>query len=347
MNDDRRNYGIDLLKVFMMFLIVCGHVIWHGNIWSKTVSYNQFVVTGEIVRIIDIISSCVVNCYAMTTGYLLFDSSCNKKKILAHWRQVETYSVLCFFFIGTSIDFSVKNMISSFFPIARNQYWYFTSYFIVYLLAPYINKMLKNLNKKEFSILVFGEIIFLSVVPTLVTTDVFSLNRGYSPWWMIVLYTIGAYIKRFKTELSLNIRYIIMFLIILLVLSYVMEKIGELMCTSFLAEQLNIRDIVVGYTKTLTVFESLATFLIFENIIISSNVLKKWISIIAKATFGVYLFHDNIYIRQAYSNMLDSFFWGGVGSAALLAISLFMLGVVIELLRTYIVKKMNSICTKQ
>lgn len=52
MNDDRRNYGIDLLKVFMMFLIVCGHVIWHGNIWSKTVSYNQFVVTGEIVRII-------------------------------------------------------------------------------------------------------------------------------------------------------------------------------------------------------------------------------------------------------------------------------------------------------
>ena len=46
--------------------------------------------------------------------------------------------------------------------------------------------------------------------------------------------------------------------------------------------------------------------------------------------------------------MLDSFFFGGgVGSAALLAISLFMLGVVIELLRTYIVKKMNSICTKQ
>lgn len=36
----RRNYGIDLLKIAMMFLIVCGHVIWHGGVWNNLVVNN-------------------------------------------------------------------------------------------------------------------------------------------------------------------------------------------------------------------------------------------------------------------------------------------------------------------
>lgn len=110
-----RNYGIDLLKIVMMFLIVCGHVIWHGDIWSRTVVYNQVSIPSEGIRFIDIIASCAVNCYAISTGYLLFNNSCDKKKLLVHWGQVETYSVLLFLIFGVATDFSIKNMISSFF----------------------------------------------------------------------------------------------------------------------------------------------------------------------------------------------------------------------------------------
>lgn len=336
-----RNYGIDLLKIVMMFLIVCGHVIWHGSIWNRTVVYNQFSFLSEGIRFIDIIASCAVNCYAISTGYLLFNNSCDKKKLLAHWVQVETYSVLLFLIFGVATDFSIKNMISSFLPITRNQYWYFTSYFIVYLAAPYVNKLLAILNKKEFTIFIVGEILILSLIPTVAITDIFVLNRGYSPWWMIVLYTIGVYLRRFEDEILLTPKQIIVCLVLLFFATYSLEKLGELLSVTVLNEQMNVRDIIVGYTKIFTVIESLMCFIAFEKIAIQQDVLKKVIPVLSKATFGVYLFHDNMYIRKIYANVID-FVGGGT-----IAVGLFVIGVIIEMLRMRIAKRLKLLLNRK
>lgn len=165
------------------------------------------------------------------------------------------------------------------------------------------------LDKKEFIIFIVGEILILSLIPTAAITDIFVLNRGYSPWWMIVLYTIGVYLRRFENEILLTKKQIIMCLVLLFFATYSLEKFGELLSVAVLNKQMNVRDMIVGYTKTFTVLESLMCFIAFEKIAIQSDALKKVIPVLSKATFGVYLFHDNMYIRKIYANIID--FMGG------------------------------------
>lgn len=101
--------------------------------------------------IIDCIATCAaVNCYAMASGYLLFKSKCEFKKLVSLWCQVEFYSVVLFIVLGIKSDVGIKEMISSLFPVLRNQYWYFTAYIVVFLLAPFINKMLLSLSDYEW-----------------------------------------------------------------------------------------------------------------------------------------------------------------------------------------------------
>lgn len=88
----KRNYGIDILKIFMMFLIVCGHVIWHGGYWNLVASDGPVY-----ILVIDVVAACAVNCYAMSSGFLLYDSNPNKKKLLSLWKQVFFTQLRCFY----------------------------------------------------------------------------------------------------------------------------------------------------------------------------------------------------------------------------------------------------------
>ena len=73
------------------------------------------------------------------------------KKLLNLWCQVAFYSVTTYLVASLLIynDFSVKNLIGCFFPIVNEKYWFFTAYFILMLLSPFLNKILNNASKKE------------------------------------------------------------------------------------------------------------------------------------------------------------------------------------------------------
>ena len=65
--NDGRNYGIDALRLFSMFLIVIMHVLGQGGILNRA--------TGHVYRVgwlFESFAYCAVNCFAIISGYVSY-----------------------------------------------------------------------------------------------------------------------------------------------------------------------------------------------------------------------------------------------------------------------------------
>ena len=76
------------------------------------------------------------------------------------------------------------------FNAQNNCYWFIAQYLALYMLYPFINCLLKNIDKKQHQTLIFILLLFLSIY-----ASVYFANNGFSISWFILLYIIGAYIK--------------------------------------------------------------------------------------------------------------------------------------------------------
>ena len=297
---NKKNIGIDILRILSMFMIVIGHLIWHGVIIENVKQTSNIY---YIVYFIDIIAACAVNCYAITTGYLLCESKFKISRIILLYMQVQFYSIciaITIYFLSGNIGY--KEIISSIFPILRNQYWYFTSYFALFCLTPFLNKFIELITIKEFKNIIITIIVLFSLLPTIAINDIFGLNRGYSVSWLVLLYLIGAYIK--KNGDSLNIKNYIYFItyIIFSILILILELISIKFLGTLGFSLIDVRNILVGYTSIFILIMSICLFIGFSKLKINiKNIyFKKYISIIGSATFGVYLIHDNILVRNLF-----------------------------------------------
>lgn len=67
---DKRNYGIDLLRLVSMFLIVVLHSLSRGAL----VGVSPFNIHYEVGFLIEALTYCAVNCFALISGYVGVDS---------------------------------------------------------------------------------------------------------------------------------------------------------------------------------------------------------------------------------------------------------------------------------
>lgn len=69
-------------------------------------------------------------------------------------------------------------------PIIYNQYWFASSYFILYLFVPYIHKLVKNMDKISYKKLLVLMFVLWSILPTL-TKQKLYMNEIL---WFLFLY---------------------------------------------------------------------------------------------------------------------------------------------------------------
>lgn len=114
------------------------------------------------------------------------------------------YSVFYSFYLYLKNQITKKKLILSFFPILIKRQWYFSSYFIMYLFLPLINKGICYLNRKTYRNIIFLLIEFFSfyyiIAVLLGKGDYNFLNYGYSPLWLITLYIIGGYFGKYLIQ---------------------------------------------------------------------------------------------------------------------------------------------------
>lgn len=192
----KRQYGIDLLRIYSMFMILILHVLLQGGVLGNiTPLSNQF----KAAWLLEALSICAVNCYALISGYVSVNTTKLKvHKIAALWLQVAFYTVLItVVFVACGYGELTDDVVrKSIFPVYTYHYWYFSCYFILFFFIPYLNKMLNALNEKELKTLFFIIVFLISLLTTVFRTDAFKLSKGYSFVWLMMLYLLGGLTKK-------------------------------------------------------------------------------------------------------------------------------------------------------
>ncbi len=334
-----RNYGIDLLKITAMFLIVCWHLIYHGNALQFTDTrisslLQSFFILG-------------VNSFALTSGYVLSDIKYKPHRIVVHWLQVV---VLCIIITSYFLIFSQnvvwkEDLIYCFMPLTKDKYWYFSAYFILYLFIPFYNILLNNLSKKQSYLLVILLIIIFSLFNFKFLGRYFSVSGGYNTLWLSVLYIIGAVIKKHFCVQKLKIKFLLLAFFI---------AVSTTFLSSIIQYEYKILKIGSFDNDNITILlSSIFLMLIFLKINIRNSIIAKIITKISTLTFGVYLIHDNYFIRIQF--ILNRFAWLGELSPVMnilellgIALVIFVTCLMIDYVRAFLfeVFKVNFLCEK-
>ena len=145
----KRNISLDILKILSMIMVIILHTKIYG-LRDATLAPCSSVYW--VVLIFYIFSLVAVNCFVLISGYFFSKSSLQPKKLLKLWLQTFIFSAGIFFIvcIFNKSAFGFGELLSQLFPVMSNQYWFFTCYFVLMVVSPFINKYLASLEQKEF-----------------------------------------------------------------------------------------------------------------------------------------------------------------------------------------------------
>lgn len=295
---EKRNYGIDALRLYAMFLIIIMHVVGRGGIIGNT-SGKPYLISWFMV----IFAYCAVNCYGIISGYVGFSETPRPyyyRKYILIWLQVFFYCCI----IGILSHFDVlpggeiltlKNI---FLPVTSGVYWYFTAYTGVFFLVPWLNMFVRERSEREMNI--FITIIFLifscySSVAVCIS-DPFKMSKGYCFLWLLFLYLVGAWVKKCNIVHKIKNRYACIAIIIMVLMTWKMAMASP-----------TAKSVLVSYISPFMVCNAVLYVSIFSNWNMS-EIMKKVIKIFAPASFGVYLIH----VHPIMWNLLENrFTWIG------------------------------------
>ncbi len=182
----------------------------------------------------------------------------------------------------------MKELIKHCFPIIFSQWWFASTYFVMYLISPYINRLLGTFDKKQYIrfLLLIG--FCWCVIPTL-TGQSFQSN---SLLWFIYLYAVSGYLKLFGINKKRAGFTYILLSFLLTMLTFVSTSVFDILGTK------------VSFFGTHATFsydmQRLPIFVISVFMFIGFDKLnigyKRFVNIISSAMFSVYLIHDNGYV---------------------------------------------------
>jgi surface polysaccharide O-acyltransferase-like enzyme len=189
-----RNYGIDLLRIVAMIFIPILHVLLQGGILGNSISLSA---NYEVAWFLEIMAYCAVNCYALISGYVGYDSKYKYSNIIYLYLQVIFYTIIItsIFAVFKPDTVRISSFVKALFPFAFDVYWYFTAYFCMFFFIPFMNFFINTASKNLAGKAVLAIIILFSILPTIFANDMFKTSGGYSVYWLSMMYIIGAYIK--------------------------------------------------------------------------------------------------------------------------------------------------------
>lgn len=287
-----KNYGIELFRIVAMLMIIIHHILYHGGIQVAANKEDAWIKLATTILYATTI--CAVNCYAIISGFLGVNKRQKYGSIVSLWVRVMIYSVaiagITKIVAPQLVD--TKEMVGAFLPVSMNEYWYFTAYVGLFLIAPALNLFMEKTTKNQAKILLICLFLLSFVSTGLLKTDPLCLNGGHSVFWLMIVYLLGAYIGKYgiikNHTKSKAIGGFIVCIAVSIVLKYILSKI-----------QLGLNpSVLIGHISPTMVLASVFLLQFFTMLNIKNKKVKKMIITLSAASFSVYLLHDNPIVRN-------------------------------------------------
>lgn len=290
MSAKERNFGIDALRILSMFMVVVLHIFNAGGVLAAS---GRFTSQYEVGWFVQNAAFCAVDVYALISGYVWVNAKYRYRNIIELWLQVIFYtvSITVLFSIFSPSSVSFKEWIKALFPVMFNQYWYFSSYFALFLFIPLLNIVIQKAEKKQLIIYLGIVLFFFGVIQTLFFSDAFGTNDGYSAIWLIILYLVGGYLGKYGICKNVKpIKFLIGYLITVF-LTWFSKLCIELLTLHVLGE-VRAGNYFISYRSPFIFLAAIFLLLFFANLKISPF-CKKVIGFLSPMAFGVYLIHTH------------------------------------------------------
>lgn len=213
------------------------------------------------------------------------------------------------------------------------------------IVSPFLNRLLHNLGRVEYKLMLTVFMIAFSVIPTInIFGDSFGVKNGYSLLWFCVLYLIGGYIRRFGVEKR---KYGIMYFVICVGM-LVIKIIAAFATIRFHITIVEVvANLLTGEYNSILVAAGAVCLVLYgigeDGVRYSSNV-GCFIERVSKLSFGVYLFHENNMFRDILWKeivCLDQYsdnVWRFASRLVFAVIAIFVIGIIVEWGRSKVMK---------
>ena len=291
MTQDKRNYGLDLYRIMAMMMITILHLV---DFRYKMLDFSNSSAVFCIGMLGESFSCCGVDCFALLTGFLAgarqFDY--DEKwflKVFQLWVKVVLWSIpiyLIAVIIKPELNFSVKTFIVSFFPRGLG-WWYIYAYFGLLMLLPILSGVAMRLPVRSQifgGLAIFSVFLIFAKVPT---GNSFCLHGGYSCLWLSICFVFGQILStvgdRFIAWRPGN--YI---LAAGAILGGGLPFVSQLLYYFF---KFDCRKLLpMSYLSPFTLMQAVCLLLLFYQIRIKGDIVKKATAFLSVNSLGIYLF---------------------------------------------------------
>ncbi|WP_448920213.1 acyltransferase [Eubacterium sp.] len=332
-----RNSNLELLRIIAMILIVISHYSVHGSIKSIDLGFGL----NKVILDTSDFGHLGVVLFVMISGYFLVTKPFKLDRIIRVVLDTLFYSVA--FFVIFSIlnhEFSFGSMIRAIFPIVPMQYWFVTAYVFMMMVSPFLNRFLKVLTEYEFKVYILIMILIVSISSMIPKFDAFTYFGFLGQFFLY--YSLGAFIKMYPksyNKIKNSKCYLLISLVLLLLL--IMSGVVFDLLSNYFSAFVGKYSFFYGRGSILVIAIAYTLFKYFINIKPYEN---KFINIVSSCTFGVYLIHDNNYMREyLWGNIFDNSKYAEsnylIVHFILSVIIVYVACTVIEYIRKYVLEK--------
>lgn len=313
-----RHYGLDLLRIMSMLGVIGIHFLNQGG-WMASADSTWEVLIG---RVLLSLCFCSVNVFAMLTGYLY------AQRKTVHSASVLSLLLTTLFYcvaIPVAFAFLKPGLLRSFADVYRwaihpplmGWYWYILCYVLLFMMIPYINALIRSLQQIQLRRMLLILFLALSVLTTFGLNDYFKLDEGYSPFWLIFCYMVGAYIKLYKDDLprdriwKWSVALVASVALVVGLWSILGNETIRTWCQ------------ILYYPSPFMVLQAALLLLIFSKLHIRSAPVRKIITAASSGAFSTYIIHTHILVFDYV--LVKAFSWAQqpgtlASSAALIAL---------------------------
>ena len=289
---NKRQSNFEILRIVSIVMIMIFHNIWKAGF---DLSPGGAITVNRIIcDIIAHFGEIGVNCFVLISGYFAPDTKFKWKKAILYICSVLFYAsfnkvLQVYYGLATFDHWKLRDWL---FPLYRNFFWFCTAYFFLYMITPYIKKLIGVLSKKEFGTLILSQLLIWSIMPTFVLCMIYKSGNAegisyYNRYiWMVVVYLVGAYIRLYGLPFFTSLRKSIAVLIFLW--AALMFFIIGTEYRIFPWKELS--QIYFWPPNTIPVLAiSVAMLMIFKYIKVP---YIEPVNLVASCTMGIYMFHD-------------------------------------------------------
>ena len=183
-----RDSNIELLRIVSMMLIILFHFSVHGP-WPA----DGVLAADVAVGVLAFGGKLGVNCFVLITGYFMTRSSVRVASVARVVLETWFYSwgLLILFAVAQPELVTQARLEKAALPLVSGEYWFVTNFVVLMVVSPFLNLLFDRLSRRGKSRLAAIGFVTISVLPTLTTFN----PLGSDLLWFFYLYLMGGWIR--------------------------------------------------------------------------------------------------------------------------------------------------------